>query len=352
MTEIHNAEVAGEKSGLAIRSERPSDKSEQYTNTMNTIKSLIAGGIAGSVAKTVVAPLERVKILFQVHNMPVSIMGSLRMIVEKEGYLALFNGNMAVCVRVFPYSAIQYVSYDYFKHRIYPKDHSDVTAIERMTAGACAGVTAVCCTYPLDLVRVRLACQAAGEQRRYRGMLDCIKKIHAEEGGVKGLYRGATPTVLGVIPYAAINFSTYEFLKVAVLAWEGLCNAEGEPTAATRLGCGAIAGSLGQTVVYPLDTVRRRMQMQPLVQHDPAQSGGASANVRANWPTEGGPGGWRGPLWWRLLVRIVKTEGMRGVFRGITINYIRVVPMVSVSFASYDLLKKAMGVTAAPTKTH
>jgi len=254
------------------------------------------------------------------------------MIVEKEGYLALFNGNMAVCVRVFPYSAIQYVSYDYFKHRFYPSDHSDVTAVERMLAGACAGVTAVCCTYPLDLVRVRLACQAAGERRRYRGMLDCIRKIHAEEGGVTALYRGATPTVLGVIPYAAINFSTYEFLKVAVLAWEALCNADGEPTAATRLGCGAVAGSIGQTVVYPLDTVRRRMQMHVVET--------ASADAAR----------WRGPEWLRILFRIARTEGMRGVFRGITINYIRVVPMVSVSFASYDLLKKALGVTSAPAR--
>lgn len=91
-----------------------------HTALSNTLRSLLAGGIAGSLAKTTVAPLERVKILFQVHNLPVSMMQSIRHIVKHEGVPALFKGNTAVCVRIFPYSGIQYVAYDYCKARFVP----------------------------------------------------------------------------------------------------------------------------------------------------------------------------------------------------------------------------------------
>lgn len=178
--------------------------------------------------------------------MPVSIRTSLSTIVRKEGIVSLWNGNMAVCVRVFPYSAIQYVSYDYFKSLIYAEESSKVTASQRLSAGALAGITAVCTTYPLDLVRVRLACQGAGYGSRYRGMLHCIRRIYAEEGGIRALYTGCVPTLVGIVPYAAANFSIYETLKVKILSVRWVCNEEGEPMVLARLGCGAIAGAVGQ----------------------------------------------------------------------------------------------------------
>jgi hypothetical protein len=71
--------------------------------------------------------------------MKVSIYGSLREIVAREGAMSLWKGNFAVCVRVFPYSAIQYVAYDWFKSKIYDKNAQQVTPFQRLSAGACAG---------------------------------------------------------------------------------------------------------------------------------------------------------------------------------------------------------------------
>ena len=69
------------------------------------------------------------------------------------------------------------------------------------------------------------------------------------------------PTLVGIIPYAAINFSVYETLKQKLPEIEWLQNERGDPVVAAKLACGAVAGGVGQTVVYPLDTVRRRMQV-------------------------------------------------------------------------------------------
>lgn len=88
------------------------------------------------------------------------------------------------------------------------------------------------------------------------------------------------PTLLGVAPYAGINFCTYELLKLSALSvpWlsvrkpssEGDSPQDRDLKATTRLMCGGVAGAIGQTVVYPLDTVRRRMQMDGFIDGQPA----------------------------------------------------------------------------------
>ena len=76
--------------------------------TLNSIKSFIAGGIAGSLAKTCIAPLERTKILMQVSQMYGwydygSLSGAMKEIVRKDGLLGFFRGNAAAIARIFPY---------------------------------------------------------------------------------------------------------------------------------------------------------------------------------------------------------------------------------------------------------
>ena len=64
----------------------------------------------------------------------------------------------------------------------------------------------------------------------------------------------AGPTLIGILPYAGLKFYVYEELKRHVPE-------EHQKSIAMRLSCGAIAGVLGQTLTYPLDVVRRQMQV-------------------------------------------------------------------------------------------
>lgn len=64
-------------------------------------------------------------------------------------------------------------------------------------------MTAVMVTYPLDVIRARLAFQIAGETF-YTGILDAFKVMLTQEGGLKALYRGIVPTMLGMAPYAGL----------------------------------------------------------------------------------------------------------------------------------------------------
>jgi len=140
-------------------------------------------------------------------------------------------------------------------------------------------------TYPLDLVRTRLATQTT--TARYHGLRHCLSSIAAEDGFL-GLYRGLGATLVGVAPSLAINFAAYETLRgKAALA------VPDAPPAALALAAGSAAGAVSAVCCFPLDLVRRRMQLAE-------SSDGAGVGRMAD-----------------VARRVVQRDGMRGFYRGI-----------------------------------
>ena len=127
--------------------------------------------------------------------------------------------------------------------------------------------------------------------------------------GVRGLYRGVWPTVVGIIPYAGTSFFTFETLKK--LHQDYLHT---HPSPVARLVFGALAGLLGQTVTYPMDIVRRRMQTE-----------GAAIAVEYNGIVS-------------TLSYVYRTEGVRGLFKGVSMNWVKGPIVVSISFNLYDFM--------------
>lgn len=189
-------------------------------------------------------------------------------------------------------------------------------------------------TYPLDMVRGRLTVQGgdggrAGSKDAYRGIVHAARCIVRDEGLI-ALWRGWLPSVIGVVPYVGLNFAVYETAKDATLRVRGLRD-ERELSVATRLACGAVAGTTGQTVAYPLDVVRRRMQM----------SGWAGARG-LHHEAGGAAVAYTGMV--DCFRRTVAEEGMGALFKGLWPNYVKVVPSIAIAFVTYEQLKEAMGV--------
>ncbi|KAG5228269.1 mitochondrial adenine nucleotide transporter [Salix suchowensis] len=239
---------------------------------LSICKSLVAGGVAGGVSRTAVAPLERLKILLQVQN-PHSIkyngtIQGLKYIWRTEGLRGMFKGNGTNCARIVPNSAVKFFSYEeaskgilWFYRKQTGNDDAQLTPLLRLGAGACAGIIAMSATYPMDMVRGRLTVQTDKSPCHYRGITHALSTVLKEEGP-RALYKGWLPSVIGVIPYVGLNFSVYESLKDWLLKTNpfGLVE-DNELGVTTRLACGAAAGTVGQTIAYPLDVIRRRMQM-------------------------------------------------------------------------------------------
>ncbi|XP_029774050.1 mitochondrial coenzyme A transporter SLC25A42 isoform X3 [Suricata suricatta] len=179
------------------------------------LSSLLSGALAGALAKTAVAPLDRTKIIFQVSSKRFSAKEAFRLLYFtylNEGFLSLWRGNSATMVRVVPYAAIQFSAHEEYKRilgRYYGFCGEALPPWPRLLAGALAGTTAASLTYPLDLVRARMA---VTPKEMYSNIFHVFIRISREEG-LKTLYHGFTPTVLGVIPYAGLSFFTYETLK-------------------------------------------------------------------------------------------------------------------------------------------
>eukprot|EP00128_Syssomonas_multiformis_P009129 Colp12_sorted_trinity150504_noHs@2439 len=143
------------------------------SQTANVVTALTAGAVAGACAKTTIAPLERVKIIYQ--TTPgrkftfTGVVDTIRQTAAKEGFKALYKGNGANMVRIMPYAAIQFMSHEQYKWFLMKPDETTLSPIPRFLAGAMAGTTATTCTYPLDLMRARLAIQPK-DVRIYRQM--------------------------------------------------------------------------------------------------------------------------------------------------------------------------------------
>mmetsp|Transcript_40493 Transcript_40493/g.47391 ORF Transcript_40493/g.47391 Transcript_40493/m.47391 type:complete len:348 (-) Transcript_40493:640-1683(-) len=317
---------------------------------VEALKQLFCGGVSGSAAKTVTAPFSRLAILFQVHSMvttkenrpkfAMSTFAGAQKIIGRGGYLALWKGNGTSVIHRFPYSAINFYCYentlDFLvgertKRRQANGDDDDdsgsASPLIRFIAGASAGSTACIACYPLDLVRTRLITELPGREH-YKGIVDAFSKIISTEGFF-GLYSGLGPTLFVAVPNFAISYSTYGTLKEYVLDDEKFYNlrkvdmASGEERLGFRatLLCGASSGMLSSFITYPFDTIRRRMQIQNLhVEKD-------------KWLTAR-----------QHIVRIASTEGFKGLYRGLTPELMKVIPMVGTMFTCYEYLKRQLRV--------
>ena len=265
------------------------------TGKVEWFEQLVAGAVAGAVSRTVVSPLERVKIIYQVEGRSASLWAILKAIFEREGIPGLLRGNGANVLRMVPYSAIQFTVFEQLKGIIAVGKVKALSTRQRLSAGACAGIASVICTYPLDLIRTKLSLQT-----RTKGILDCALETY-RGGGLRAFYHGALPTVLGIAPYVALNFTVYETCRGAYK----------DPGVVYKLACGGIAGAVAQTFTYPVDVVRRRMQVDPKSVMETVQ-------------------------------HIHRVHGVKGFFMGLIPNYLKVVPSISVSFAVYEAMIKIL----------
>ena len=96
---------------------------------------------------------------------------------QEEGLLAFYKGNGAQIIRIFPYAAIQFTSFETYTRLSKPFMPEKRSFFNNLVCGSLAGMTAVTCTYPLDVIRSRLAFQYKGEET-YKGITDALKKIY------------------------------------------------------------------------------------------------------------------------------------------------------------------------------
>lgn len=288
----------------------PDEFTEQEIQSGRWWRILVSGGAAGAVSRTVTAPLDRLKVILQVIGSKkpnISIVSGFQHMYREGGVRSFWRGNGINVVKIAPESAIKFVAYEQMKKLLHREGH-DLQVHERFMAGSSAGVIAQTSIYPMEVLKTRLALRKTGQ---YKGIFDCAVKI-AQTEGLRSFYRGYVPNILGVIPYAGVDLAVYETLKNYWISKHD----NPVPGTLVLLACGTVSSTCGQLSSYPLALVRTRLQAQTTSQ--------TSMVV--------------------LFRTIFRDEGIRGLYRGITPNFMKVIPAVSIGYVVYENVRRMLGV--------
>lgn len=276
------------------------------------LRVLFSGAIAGAVSRTATAPVDRLRMLFQVNEASrMTIVQGIRKMAAEGTLRSYFKGNGANCLKIAPETAFKFTLNDRIK-RLVSEDPSKMNFFQRVLAGGVAGGIAQSSIYPLEVIRTRLGVAPKGT---YKGIFDCAGKIYAKEG-MKAFYRGMVPSMAGIIPYAGTDIATFEMTKQFMVE-----KFQGEPPAYVLIGSGMFSTSVAQFVSYPFALVRTRLQ---------AQGMGGSADK------------YKGML--DVVVKTVQREGVTGLYKGILPNLMKLAPAAGISWYTFEKMKVLMGI--------
>lgn len=283
-------------------------------------RTAIAGGIAGSVGKTITAPLSRMTILYQVKPelSKYSLPAAYSHVLKNEGILAFWKGNLTSVIHRFPYSAINFTVYDNMRKWLCSSEGGygmEETVAVRLVCGATSGAVACCSCYPLEIARTRLAAYTGKGKVSVVGL---IRQVIVEEGLFRGLFRGLGMSVAVAVPNIALSFTVYgsvkkHFMTGTVLPTEYLCDSKtGKFTLIGGLISGSISAVLSSLLTFPADTIRKRLQSSK----DAVKEGIL-----------------------KELGGIVRHNGsVLGLYKGIAPELLRVMPMAGITFGTYELV--------------
>jgi solute carrier family 25 folate transporter 32 len=294
--------------------------SRNATRWQEIASNMLSGCAAGAMAAVFTAPLDLVKTRQQVthrHSAThASIASTTRHIWSQEGLRGFFRGLYPTLFSLVPTWAIYFTVYQSLKSTLAEQQLvAPDTVRQHLLAAMGAGVTTNVCTNPLWVIKTRMQTQTMdGQTARYFGIVSSLRTVAREEG-LKGLYRGLFPSLLGVA-HVCVQFPLYEKFKSYFAARD---NIAAEQLSLAQLVM-ASSGSkmIASMAAYPHELVRARLQVAHRHQHP--HLGGAH------------------PTLFTVIKHTWHKEGIRGFYRGMFTNLLRVTPACAITFTTYELI--------------
>ncbi|KAI0458838.1 mitochondrial carrier domain-containing protein [Xylaria acuta] len=308
--------------------------------SLDTAKDLFAGAVGGIAQVLIGQPFDIVKVRLQTTTQYSSALNAATTIYAKEGPLAFYKGTLTPLLGIGACVSIQFGAFGYAK-RYFETANAAAAAAARSSslpsgaklnkekdkdkdlsygqyyaAGAFAGVANSVISGPIEHVRIRLQTQPHGAARLYAGPLDCVRKLSAGGGVLRGLYRGEAVTVLREAQAYGLWFLAFEWMMSADAARNGI--ARNEVPAYKVALYGGLAGEALWLGSYPLDVVKSKMQTD-----------GFGQNMRYKSMRDCFSQTWR-------------AEGMRGFWKGIGPTLLRAMPVSAGTFAVVEATMRAI----------
>ncbi|KAF2269086.1 mitochondrial carrier [Lojkania enalia] len=299
------------------------DVKDATKSSIQSLRSLVAGGVGGVCAVIVGHPFDLVKVRLQTAEKGVysGAIDVVRKTVAREGLArGLYAGVSAPLVGVTPMFAVSFWGYDLGKRLV-----SSVSTVENghystaqlSAAGFFSAIPMTLITAPFERIKVLLQIQgqkqlAPGEKPKYSGGMDVVRQLY-KEGGIRSVFRGSAMTLARDGPGSAAYFATYEVVKRQLTPKDPVTGQPGQLSLSAVMVAGAAAGVAMWIPVFPIDTIKSRLQ---------------SAEGR---PTISG-----------TIKGIHASGGFKAFFPGIGPAMARAVPANAATFLGVELAQKAM----------
>tara|TARA_B100001094_G_C18175480_1_gene797638 strand:- start:1437 stop:2234 length:798 start_codon:yes stop_codon:yes gene_type:complete len=250
---------------------------------------LLIGGIAGTISRTLTAPLE----LYKIQQQNTFLKNNISSVIKNEGFRHLWKGNMTNIIRIFPQMSLNYALYKYSQKQFSKTSLSQ--DMINLISGALSGSISITVIYPLETIRTRLSLQT--NKKHYTGIYDIVKKTKFID-----LYGGLRMTIIGFTPYNALHFMFYQKYKTYFK----------QNTLSDNYGyllAGGLSGMSALSITYPSDLIRRRLQLQNMSSDIPKYTG-----------------------IYDVITKIIKKNGIRGLYNGLLPAYCKIFPTIAIQF--------------------
>ena len=333
--------------------------------------NLVAGGVAGAGSRLLTAPLDLLRIRRQLQTVVEyprpTIIQSLQRIAKREGgYQALFRGSVAATYLWIGYSAVQFTLYGrvqhyledeyYYYYYYYYQNDDDGTdrqhqlapppnpAVISFISGAAAGLCATIATYPFDIcrtifaargisttttsatataaaVKTSTAAPGSGSISPPKSLSEFALVLY-QQRGVRAFYAGCGPAVIQIIPYMGLNFALYDTMT------------RGDKSSFTSSIAGMISGATSKIIVYPLDTVKKRLQAQAAF--GVSDGGATSASSSSQFFHKQYTG------MMDCIATMIQTEGIASFYRGLVPSVLKTSLATGLTFGLYRMSKNIL----------
>ncbi|XP_078257990.1 mitochondrial thiamine pyrophosphate carrier [Rhinoraja longicauda] len=302
---------------------RPQDQGQGLSPT----QAAMAGSAAGLLTRVFINPLDVLKIRFQLQIERLSlqeprakyhgIAQATSRIFREEGLQAFWKGHVPAQLLSISYGAVQFASFESltkFAHNAMLYESRN--PIVHFVCGGLAACTATVTLQPIDTLRTRFVAQ--GEPKVYRNLWHAVITMFRSEGPLS-FYRGLTPTIIAVFPYAGLQFASYNIFH-RISKWASVSSGN-----VHNLVCGGCAGIISKTLTYPLDLLKKRLQVD----------GFQKARIAFGQVQT-----YEGFL--DCVSQLARGEGLRGFYKGLSPSILKAAFSTGLIFFWYELFREIL----------
>jgi len=337
-------------------------------------KYLLASAISGCVSRTMTAPLDRLRVLFQTHSrlgVNLTVKDGIKIIYENGGITSFWRGNGLNVLKIAPQTMLKFYLYEAYKPALNLKQtlkegkkegelDPRLKILRDISIGAAGGLLSQVFIFPIETLKTRIMSETqrgkfspkvtappntvaanvssttkstiksaaksatkAPIREKQNNLVMRVAKSMWKEGGIRPFFRGLTPAVASALPYYLTDFTLYEQSKKLYLNIVNRNRTKENRITKINpiylLGAGMVSNACAVTLVYPFALVRTRLQAQGTVGH---------------------------PMRYKNSLDVIRKtyarESMRGFYKGIVPTLIKNVPSASISYVIYEICKKYM----------